>query len=173
MSENTPLNQRLITAYNNMLEHLRIGPPNLDDEEQPHLQQRLDVAREKVTEMEQLGAKEAQTISDYLKRDIEAAAHWLANEGEELKDWFRFDVEQAESKLIEHFSIVADQTTVELKQLQQQANAFGEWHTGEITGIGTLRCIECNKDMHFHTTGHIPPCPKCHGTKFKRATDTA
>ena len=172
MPENTPLNQRLINAYNNMLEHLRIGPPDLDENQpSPDLQHRLDKAMEKVSEIEQLGTNEAKTITGYLKRDIEAAAHWLANEGEDLKDWFRFDIEQAESKLIEHFSIVADQTTLELKKLRQQADVIGEWHTGEITGVGTLRCSECNKDIHFHTTGHIPPCPQCHGTVFKRITD--
>jgi len=64
-----------------------------------------------------------------------------------------------------------DKTTIELDQLKARADRLGEWHTGEITGPGTLVCSACNELIHFHKTGHIPPCPKCHATIYKRASD--
>ncbi|MDH5595020.1 MAG: zinc ribbon-containing protein, partial [Gammaproteobacteria bacterium] len=46
----------------------------------------------------------------------------------------------------------------------------GEWHTGEVVGVGTLRCKACGELLHFHATGHIPPCPKCQKTVFNRVS---
>jgi NADH pyrophosphatase NudC (nudix superfamily) len=43
-----------------------------------------------------------------------------------------------------------------------------EYHTGEITGIGTLFCDNCGHSLHFSKTGHIPPCPHCSHTRFHR-----
>ncbi|MES9926605.1 MAG: hypothetical protein ABW158_00685, partial [Candidatus Thiodiazotropha sp. 6PDIVS] len=44
------------------------------------------------------------------------------------------------------------------------------YHTGEVTGPGTLVCAQCGKEMHFKKTGHIPPCSGCKGTDFQRAS---
>ncbi|PCI18096.1 MAG: hypothetical protein COB62_07115, partial [Piscirickettsiaceae bacterium] len=38
---------------------------------------------------------------------------------------------------------------------------------------GTLECIACKQTLNFKKTGHIPPCPKCHKTEFKRHSKKA
>ncbi len=167
MTDKLDLSMKLIEAYNKLLHRVYDGVIDVSDKLKPTLEKRLEDA----TELEELGREEVDKISGYLQRDIEAAAQWLAeNEGNELADWLRFDIEQVESRVLEAFSQLADQTTLELKQLEQTANEIGEWHTGEIVGIGSLTCIDCGEEIHFHKTGHVPPCPKCHGTKFKRHT---
>ena len=40
--------------------------------------------------------------------------------------------------------------------------------TGEVTGQGSLTCVGCGHELHFARPGHIPPCPGCQGTEFKR-----
>lgn len=85
----------------------------------------------------------------------------------ELGDWFRFDVELVEDRLRDWFSTLTDTTRTTLDELAQNAEV-AEWHTGEITGPGTLRCDQCKHDLHFHKVGHIPPCSNCHATKFHR-----
>ncbi len=42
------------------------------------------------------------------------------------------------------------------------------YHAGEITGPGTLVCTARGGELHLPQSGHIPPCPKCHGLYFKR-----
>lgn len=165
MTDKLELSMKLIEAYNSLLHRVFDTVSEAGEKLKPTLEKRLEQA----AELEELGREEIDTISRYLRRDIEAAAEWMAeNEDDELKDWLRFDIEQVESRVLEAFSQLADQTTVELKQLAERANEVGEWHTGEIVGIGSLTCMECGKEIHFHATGHIPPCPKCHATKFKR-----
>lgn len=164
MTDKLELSMKLIEAYNTLLHRVYDSLSEAGDKIKPNLEKRLEQA----AELEELGREEIDTISNYLRRDIEAAAQWMADNGNELTDWLRFDVEQVEERALEAFTQLADQTTLELKQLERQATAVGEWHTGEIVGIGALICTECGEELHFHKTGHIPPCPKCHGSVFKR-----
>lgn len=169
MVEETPASQKLIDAYNRMLNRVRAAFERGEDDTQPTLKHGIDAAREKASELGELSREEADSIAGYLRRDISDAAEYLAETGSELADWLRFDIAQVEDRMLEAFASVADQTTVELKRLEGQARLVGEWHTGEITGIGTLYCVDCGEELHFHATGHIPPCPKCRHTVFKRA----
>lgn len=165
MTDKLVLSMKLIEAYNKLLHRVFDPVANAGDKLKPNLEKRLEDA----AALDEFGREEIKTVSDYLRRDIEAAAQWMArNDQSELGDWLRFDIEQVESRVLEAFSQLADQTTLELKQLEQQAYVVGEWHTGEIVGIGSLTCINCGEELQFHSTGHVPPCPKCHGTKFKR-----
>ncbi len=164
MTDKLELSVKLIEAYNKLLHRMADSLSDAGDKLKPNLEKRLEQA----AALEELGREEIDAISDYLRRDIKAAAQWMDDNGDEIKDWFRFDVEQIEARALEAFTQLADQTTLELKQLERQATAVGEWHTGEIVGIGTLVCKECGKELHFHKTGHIPPCPKCHSSVFQR-----
>ncbi|NIR99369.1 MAG: zinc ribbon-containing protein, partial [Gammaproteobacteria bacterium] len=63
------------------------------------------------------------------------------------------------------------------------ARAFGEWsqnvgskldqrlvyHTGEATHGGSFVCMSCEAAIKMRKPGHLPPCPKCHKTEFRRA----
>ena len=64
--------------------------------------------------------------------------------------------------------LLAETTRSRLDELAERARKVGEWHTGEITGVGILECKGCGEKLHFKTAGHIPPCPKCQGTVFRK-----
>lgn len=156
---------RLVNAYNRMMGRVRAL---IDEAGTSTLPQRIEVAREKAVELGELTREEAGKIATYLKRDIEDAAEYLSGPSQEFADWLRFDIELIEERLLEAFLAVADQTRVELLELEREAQRADAWHTGEIAGIGTLQCFDCGELIHFHATGHIPPCPQCHGTAFQR-----
>jgi NADH pyrophosphatase NudC (nudix superfamily) len=161
-----------VHAYERMLERVRDFVSEARDEVAPKLQHGLDDAREKATELGELSREEAEKIGNYLKRDVYDAAIYLASEkADDMKAWLRFDVQLVEERIAESFALLVDKTTIELKQLADRAREVGEWHTGEITGPGTLICKECGEEIHFHKTGHIPPCPKCHATVYRRGQE--
>jgi rubrerythrin len=89
-----------------------------------------------------------------------------------LKEWWRFDIDQIEHRLLDAFSQVADQTSLQLRGWAEQARQASLYHTGEVTGPGTLVCEACGAEMNMHKTERIPSCPKCRATTFKRASDT-
>ena len=127
----------------------------------------IDELRSDIVALYNLSADEVVLLEQYVKRDLSDAASHLDKTGKELKDWLGFDLELIERGFWEKFSSATDKTTAELLQIKQQAEN-AEYHTGEIIGLGTLACSKCGQKMQFYKPGHIPPCPKCHGTHFHR-----
>lgn len=136
----------------------------------PALHQLIDEVAQKSSDVSELAGEEAIKIGHYLKRDLLDAASYLDKTGKALKDWLGFDITYLEDRLRDNFSQAADQTTIELLKLKQEAAAAG-YITGEITGPGTLVCDQCGEILHFHKAGHIPPCPKCKSSHFHRRSD--
>jgi hypothetical protein len=154
-------------AYERLLESAMEDARKLEDKSGPALHRLIDKARQKLSDLSELTAEEIDQVSEYLKRDLRDAAHFIVETGDDFRAWLGFDLSLLGDRLRELFVQAADQTTIELKQLQEQAEAAG-YHTGEITGPGTLVCDKCGEELHFYHPGRIPPCPKCHGTVFHR-----
>jgi len=65
--------------------------------------------------------------------------------------------------------------------LGQASRALGDWlqqlssrlehpsyQTGEMTFGGTFECTACGEQVTLDKAGHLPPCPKCYKTEFRR-----
>lgn len=160
--------QRATAAYNRMMARVKATLDEAGHSALPTLRQGVEKAVELAEQLGELTRDEAEKIATYLQRDLHDAGEYLATTGSDLRSWLRFDVELIEDRLLDLFGSVADRTRLELLELERQARTGPTYHSGEITGPGTLQCAECGKDIHFHATGHIPPCPACHGTHFAR-----
>ncbi len=158
-------NEKHLHAYNRMMEQVRTLADHLGYQNLKHA---IQLAKDKAVDLGELTREEAEQIGDYLVRDLEDAGQHLAESGGELKDWLRFDLQLIEERLLEMFALAADKTKLEFMQLAERARRASEYHTGNITSIGTLQCVSCGELLHFHATSHIPPCPKCHGNIFQR-----
>lgn len=159
---------RLLKAYRDMMQHLREAWQDVEEKALPPLKERLDKAMEQASELGELSREEAQKVREYVRRDVEEAADFMSENGRQLREWLKFDLEFAESKFAEMFAAVADRTRLELEALADRARRVGEWHTGEVTGVGILQCKQCGEKLHFERPGHIPPCPRCKSTVFKK-----
>jgi len=165
---NNPATDKLVEAYNRMMERVRHAVEEAEAKALPGIRHSVEKARETAVELEELSHDEAEKVAQYLKRDMQDAGRHLAETGHELGDWLRFDIDRIEDGLLEIFSQVADRTRIEWVQLQAELERDPPYHTGEVTGPGTVYCSACNEALHFHHTARIPPCPKCHGTTFRR-----
>ncbi len=156
---------KLTQAYDRMMGRVKESLKHTG----PKLQEAIDSAREKAVELGELTAEEAQDIGNYLRRDITDIANYMSSdEAEDLKSWFRFDVNLIETQLLDLLFSVADKTRLDRLNFEDEVQRGNEYHTGEITGPGTLVCDACGEKIHFNKTGHIPPCPKCHATIYSR-----
>ena len=166
---------RMVQAYEEMLKRTHESLAKAGQETVPALRELLDKARDNMVELGELTREEAAKVAEYVERDIKDAATYIIETGADLRQWWRFDLDQIEQRMLEIFTSVADQTSLQLHDWAEQARHAVGYHTGEITGPGTLLCVACGAEVHMHKTGRIPPCPKCHATQFKRANtrDTA
>jgi hypothetical protein len=87
---------------------------------------------------------------------------------EDAENWLGFETTLLESSIFDLLLKAADKTTLELLKMKEDAQQASIYHTGEITGPGTLACDQCGEKLHFRKAGKIPPCPKCHATTFHR-----
>jgi len=158
-----------VNAYNRMLESIKSFVVEAEKEFGPKIQFGIAAAKDNVAKLGELTQHEVDIIGGYLHRDLHDAGDYLRENGKELADWLKFDIALIEDRLIDTFSVLADQTKVELAQLADRANQIGIWKTGEITGIGTLVCKSCGEQLQFQKPEHIPPCPKCNASEFKRS----
>jgi hypothetical protein len=96
----------------------------------------------------------------------------MSQEGKELGDWLKFDIELVEDRLADMMTDALAQavnpTDLELQQLAEDAARENLWYTGEISGPGTLVCDNCGHEISLYHIQDIPGCPKCDGTIFKR-----
>jgi ribosomal protein S27AE len=119
--------------------------------------------------IKELSQDKVALLEAYVKRDLLDAANYLNSTGKTLQDWLGFDIALIESKLWHTFSQAADQTTLELIKLREQAY-LQTYRTGESIGVGTLKCDACGAKLNFHGPSRIPPCGQCHHTEFHRVT---
>jgi hypothetical protein len=160
---------RLVDAYERMLKHIQETVEHAEKETVPAIRDMLAKARENVVELGELSREEANKVADFVERDIEEAASYIAETGEDLKSWWRFDLNLIEQRLLDAFSSVADQTSLQLRGWAEQARQASLYRTGEVSAPGTLVCTACGAEMHMRKTGRIPPCSECHGTSFTRS----
>ncbi|MCK5876376.1 MAG: zinc ribbon-containing protein [Candidatus Marithrix sp.] len=156
--------QKLVPAYRKMLSRAEAADKNT-------LNKRIEIAIEAAVELEELSRIEAENISKYLLRDLQDAAEFIVSTEQALVDWIRFDIELIEERLLGMFSVMVDQSRLELDNITERAHQSVEWHAGEITGLGTLYCANCDKPIYFQKPDYIPACPNCESTLFKRNLD--
>jgi ElaB/YqjD/DUF883 family membrane-anchored ribosome-binding protein/ribosomal protein L37E len=161
----------LIGGYEEMLKRTRDALGDAAEQAQesvPKLRQLLDRVRDNMVELGELTREEANKIAEYVERDVEDAAHYLVETGDDLREWWRFDVQLMEQRLLDAFTSVADQTSLQLGQWAEQARRASLYQAGQITGPGTLVCDRCGAETHFTRAGRIPPCSECGGLEFRR-----
>ena len=161
---------KLVDGYNTMVDKLSEWTEKADETAGPMITNGLKESEEFLAGLKQWSQEEIDMISRYVKRDLHDAASKMEDENKSFHEWLEFDIQHIEEKLLSVFASMADQTRMELDHLKEMAN---EWHTGEVTSIGTLVCKNCGKELHYHKAGRIPPCPACSHTQFKRIGDTA
>jgi hypothetical protein len=159
---------RMVSAYEDMLQRVHEAADTAEQKTLPWLREALADAREKAVEFQELTREEADKVSRYVERDLQDAAGFLAETGQELRDWFAFDWQLMQNRMLDMFAGMADQTSQALKGFADQAREASLYHSGEVAAPGTLRCLACGTEQALESTGRIPACPKCGATRFER-----
>lgn len=165
-SERETERQRKEHAYERMLERLRHFLEEAD--EQLHLSDALEHARQRAVEYGELSREEADRIAGYVRRDLQDIGDYLVRGGRSLADWLRLDTALIEDRLLETLDRVADHARTELAALRERSRQTASYQAGEVAGPGKLVCDSCGETQSLHRGEEIPPCPRCQGRSFHR-----
>lgn len=158
---------KLTKAYNDFMEYMY----EATDDTIHTIADKLDSAKEKISEIGGLTQEEVNHVSDAVSRDVHHAAHTLPdNSNDSLTEWLKFDIDLIEDFALDSFLHVADKTRIELAKLSQTAKLYDHpYKSGELTAPGTLSCEKCGKVIAFKSTSIIPECPDCGANTFIRS----
>ncbi len=158
-------------AYEKLFETVAEDWKKVEEKAEPVLHDLIVKAKEKLLAAEEITEEQGEKLVEYLERDLQDLGRHLSEEGRELKDWLGFETALLEDYFANLLLSVADKTEVEWLKLKLQAQVeHPVYRTGEVAMPGTFECLNCGERVHLHKAGHIPPCPKCHHTEFKRVS---
>ncbi len=131
------------------------------------LDEALAKAREELSAAGDFTREQADKASEYVRRDLSALGENVDKARESLK------------KAVDPQRMTAGAQSVLARLLSGASGLLGEWaqktekqlefKTGEVTSLGTLTCKTCQGEIQMKAPGHIPPCPKCTGTLFRKS----
>ncbi|EKB5100745.1 zinc ribbon-containing protein [Escherichia coli] len=109
----------------------------------------VEQARERVIKTGELTRTEVDELTRAVRRDLEEFA--MSYE-ESLK-------EESDSVFI---------TQLEWREVFQDLNHHGVYHSGEVVGLGNLVCEKCHFHLPIYTPEVLTLCPKCGHDQFQR-----
>ncbi|MBI1397421.1 MAG: hypothetical protein GC151_15725 [Betaproteobacteria bacterium] len=131
------------------------------------MERTLERTREQLTAAGEMSAEQGEKFKAYLKRDLEQSLDDMHRLGEEARE--RFNPSRLSAGALASLSMLLQSAGKGLDFLSRKTQEALTYHTGEVTSAGTLTCIKCNREVHMTKTGHVPPCPACHGTEFRKS----
>jgi len=158
---------RDIKNYERLAEKTRQMFESGKDKSAAWIDEALAKAAEQLEEAGELTKEESQRAKEFLRKDLEATKEDFEKASQAAKR--ALDPARAGAgfaNLASHLFDVLGDTFKAWAARSEEAVTF---HTGQITGPGTLTCKACGTELHLDHTARIPPCPKCHKTDYRKS----
>jgi len=150
-----------------LYENLAARTAELLEDGKKTFEEALKKAGDEFTAAGKFSREQADKIGSYVRRDLSM----LGNQADKARE--------AIKKAVDPQRVAAGAQSALARILASAAETLGEWaeksekhveyKTGEVTSPGTLTCKGCGNAIHLTGTGHIPPCPKCRATLFRKS----
>jgi hypothetical protein len=93
------------------------------------------------------------------QRDLEEFARSYEESHEDESDSVFMRV--IKESLWQELADITDKTQLEWREVFQDLNHHGVYHSGEVVGLGNLVCEKCHYHLPVYTPDVLPRCPKC------------
>ena len=126
----------------------------------------VEQARVKISQSGELTHREVETLTKAVRRDLEEFARSYEESQDELTDSVFMRV--IKESLWQELADITDKTQLEWREVFQDLNHHGVYHSGEVVGLGNLVCEHCHYHLAVYTPDILPRCPKCGQDQFQR-----
>ncbi|MCW8884682.1 MAG: zinc ribbon-containing protein [Motiliproteus sp.] len=156
-------------VYNRLLERVYLSIDGFEKRSWPFIKEKIEEAAEVELAAEEMTREELDLLQAYLKRDLKDLGYYAHKTGEGVASWLKFDLNILEQRVVEMLKELADKTRIEQVELNQRLGHGPEdYIVGEISGVGTLRCLECGSLVQLTEAAVIEPCHQCQSHYFHR-----
>lgn len=123
-------------------------------------------AREKMTQTTDLTRTEIEEITLAVRRDLKEFATSYGESQAAFSDSVFMRV--IKESLWQELADITDKTQLEWREVFEDLNHHGVYHSGEVVGLGNLICEKCHNPLPVYTPEVLPLCPKCGHDHFQR-----
>ncbi|MCS2150537.1 zinc ribbon-containing protein [Scandinavium manionii] len=126
----------------------------------------VEQARARVSQTGELTRTEVEELTRAVRRDLEEFAISYNESQDELKDSVFLRV--IKESIWQELADITDKTQLEWREVFQDLNHHGVYHSGEVVGLGNLVCEKCHFHLAVYSPDVLPLCPKCGHDQFQR-----
>ncbi|MFK3662509.1 zinc ribbon-containing protein [Scandinavium sp. NPDC088450] len=126
----------------------------------------VEQARASVSQTGELTRTEIEELTRAVRRDLEEFAISYNESQDELKDSVFLRV--IKESIWQELADITDKTQLEWREVFQDLNHHGVYHSGEVVGLGNLVCEKCHFHLAVYSPDVLPLCPKCGHDQFQR-----
>ncbi|WP_330984485.1 MULTISPECIES: zinc ribbon-containing protein [Enterobacterales] len=126
----------------------------------------VEQARASVSQSGELTRTEIEELTRAVRRDLEEFAISYNESQDELKDSVFLRV--IKESIWQELADITDKTQLEWREVFQDLNHHGVYHSGEVVGLGNLVCEKCHFHLPVYSPDVLPLCPKCGHDQFQR-----
>ncbi|AZI88456.1 zinc ribbon-containing protein [Kosakonia sp. CCTCC M2018092] len=126
----------------------------------------VEQARLRVTQTGELTRTETDELMRAIRRDLEEFARSYNESQSEVTDGVFMRV--IKESIWQELADITDKTQLEWREVFQDLNHHGVYHSGEVVGLGNLVCEKCHFHLAVYTPDVLPLCPKCGHDQFQR-----
>ncbi|EDJ8984585.1 hypothetical protein GFI10_10270 [Salmonella enterica subsp. diarizonae] len=123
----------------------------------------VEQARQRVMQTGELTRTEVDELTRAVRRDLEEFA--MSYEESQGDSVFMRVIKES---LWQELADITDKTQLEWREVFQDLNHHGVYHSGEVVGLGNLVCEKCHFHLAVYTPDVLPLCPKCGYDQFQR-----
>lgn len=126
----------------------------------------MEAARTQFAAAGEFSAEQGEAFTKFMRRDLDQTAEDMQALRQEAGE--RLSPSRLGAGALSSMARLLEATGAALKNLSRKAEETLHFNTGEITSAGTLTCTQCGQKVQLKRSSHIPPCPSCHGTEFRK-----
>jgi len=136
------------------------------DKSREAIEAAVEKARHQLTESGVFSSERGKVFKEYLLKDLNRLAQYSREVGEEAKT--KLEPGRLGTGALSSLSSFLHLAGDAIRELANKTDQALSCRTGEVTSAGSLTCENCGRTIRLKKTGHIPPCPECTGTHFKK-----
>jgi len=127
----------------------------------------IEKAKEEMVVAGDFSHEQGEKLKAFLKRDLEVTQKGIKVAGHAAKE--ALEPHRIAAGLQGTLATILEVVGEKFEEWGAKLDAHLDYKTGELSSPGTLTCKKCGNPLKIHSTGHIPPCPKCRGVEFHKS----